>query len=220
MKTRIALLSISILVYVTVKYFVPYGVLLLYPLILLVTFFHEFGHALFALLTGGTVHGIQINPNGSGFAQISGGITPLVAMGGYVGSAILGNLLLYMGLANKRYARGVPWVLSAVLLFTAVIWFRQLFTSAILCVFAVGLIWLARKRSKWIAPVLAFLGSTSVLYIVEDFNHGPKSDLAVFSKQIPLLPPTGWAVIWLVIVLVITWGTLRRAFRERRSSES
>ena len=215
MTKRIILLALSIVVYVCVKYYVPYGALLLYPLILLVTFFHEFGHAFFALITGGAVHGIQINPNGSGFAQISGGLIPLVAMGGYVGSAIFGNLLLYIGLTNKRMARYVAVIVAIILVFTAFWWFSHIFTSAILCLFAIGLIWLGRRRPNLAAPTLAFLGSTSVLYIVEDFNHGPGSDLVVFSKQLPLLPPVGWAIVWLILVLIITYGTLRRVFRER-----
>lgn len=58
MTKKIAILALSIGLYLVVKHFVPYGAFLLYPLVLLVTFLHELGHAALALLTGGDVHGI------------------------------------------------------------------------------------------------------------------------------------------------------------------
>src|SRR5262245_17830149 len=47
-------------------WFVPYSNYLLYPLRLFVTFIHESGHALAALITGGQVASITIQPNGNG----------------------------------------------------------------------------------------------------------------------------------------------------------
>ena len=41
-----------------------FGQIILYPITLLVTFLHEFGHALGAGLTGGSIKGMTINTNG------------------------------------------------------------------------------------------------------------------------------------------------------------
>ncbi|MBP6828065.1 MAG: M50 family metallopeptidase, partial [Saprospiraceae bacterium] len=70
-----------------------FGNLVLYPVTLLVTFLHELGHALGALLTGGAVEGMQINADGSGYTVTRGGSPGIVLMGGYLGSAVLGNVL-------------------------------------------------------------------------------------------------------------------------------
>jgi Zn-dependent oligopeptidase len=51
------------------KNYVPFGNVALYPVKLIVTFFHEFGHALSAILTGGSVDSVTVNSDGSGLAM-------------------------------------------------------------------------------------------------------------------------------------------------------
>jgi len=46
---------------------------ILYPITLLVTFLHEFGHGIGAVITGGWVEEIQINKDGSGWTRSAGG---------------------------------------------------------------------------------------------------------------------------------------------------
>ncbi|MBN2341323.1 MAG: M50 family metallopeptidase [Deltaproteobacteria bacterium] len=217
MKSKTAILILSIAAYLAVKHFVPYGPLLLYPLILLVTFLHELGHAVFALMSGGSVHGLQINPDGSGHAQIGGGWIGLVSMGGYVGSALFGNLLLFIGLAKEKWARVAPVVLSAAFVYAAVWWYQRLFTSIVLFLFAGGWLWMSRRFLEKMAAALVFVGSTSVLYIIEDISSGPMSDLAVFTAQLPFLPLWVWAALWLLLVLMITTATVKRAFQAART---
>ena len=50
------------------------GALILYPVTLLVTFLHEFGHAVGAIITGGEVMHLRVNPNGSGMTTTRGGL--------------------------------------------------------------------------------------------------------------------------------------------------
>ena len=91
MNTILFRLLAMLLIYGLLKYVGgSFGHLVLYPVTLLVTFLHEFGHALGALLTGGTVEGMQINPDGSGYTITRGGNQGVVLMGGYLGSAVLG----------------------------------------------------------------------------------------------------------------------------------
>ena len=53
-------------VYLGLRYFGgAIGAKILYPFTLLVTYLHEFGHALGAILTGGKVNALQINSDGS-----------------------------------------------------------------------------------------------------------------------------------------------------------
>ncbi len=79
-----------------------FGHLMLYPVTLLVTFLHEFGHALGALLTGGEVEGMQINPMAVDIPYRAAVSPAVILMGGYLGSAILGNLLFRIGVKYKH----------------------------------------------------------------------------------------------------------------------
>ena len=75
---------------------------ILYPIRLFVTFLHEFGHAAGAIITGGEVRHIRIDPNAGGVTQSAGGSRAITIMGGYIGSAIFGNALVYIGARKEK----------------------------------------------------------------------------------------------------------------------
>ena len=68
---------------------------LLYPIRLFVTFVHESGHGLTAILTGGRFDHFQVLDNGAGLAYTAGGSRFLVPQMGYLGAALFGAVLLY-----------------------------------------------------------------------------------------------------------------------------
>ena len=68
---------------------------ILYPLRLLVTFVHETGHGLTAVITGGRFVRFVVYPDGSGVATTAGGSAFLVPQMGYLGAALFGALVLY-----------------------------------------------------------------------------------------------------------------------------
>src|SRR5262249_48864636 len=68
---------------------------LLYPIRLFVTFVHESGHGLTAILTGGRFDHFQVFDNGAGIAYTAGGSPFLVPQMGYLGAALFGAVLLY-----------------------------------------------------------------------------------------------------------------------------
>ncbi|MDQ7022372.1 MAG: M50 family metallopeptidase [Candidatus Gracilibacteria bacterium] len=98
MKNKIPTLITLVIIYFLLKNYIPYGNYIVYPINILVTLLHEFGHSFFALITGGSVKGVEINADGSGFAITAvQRIRDLVLAGGYIGSAIFGNILIYIG---------------------------------------------------------------------------------------------------------------------------
>lgn len=208
MQKKLLIVIITAILYWIIKNYVPYGGYILYPVTLLVTFFHETGHAFFALLTGGMVDGIQINSDGSGYARIAGGWSLLVLPGGYIGSALWGNLLLYMALYKEKGNRLLIYFMMAILLASAIIWFNSIGTSLLLIGFAALLFWISRQKKSIISNVLIILGTTSLIYIIMDFNGGPSSDLARFTALIPILPAFIWAIVWLGAVLTLTYFIL------------
>lgn len=105
---KVSLILISALIFFILKEFAYVNILakgIYYPINLFVTSLHEMGHGLFAILTGGSVSSITVNSDGSGVAYTSGGIQSLILMGGYLGSALLGNILLYIALKKHTWSK-------------------------------------------------------------------------------------------------------------------
>jgi len=69
---------------------------ILYPLRLFVTFVHEAGHGLAALVTGGAIGRLEVYSNGSGIATTMGGTRALILPAGYLGAALFGAVLFYL----------------------------------------------------------------------------------------------------------------------------
>jgi hypothetical protein len=191
-----------------------FGHLILYPVTLLVTYLHEFGHALGALLTGGAVEGMQINPDGSGYTVSRGGNPAVILMGGYLGSAILGNLLFRIGVKHKAQTQTTLITLAVLMALSGIIWFESFISTGILFAFAVSLYFIA-KKTTWDQDVLMFLGLAAVLYIIQDFNVGPKSDLAMYEQVVGIFPSQVWMYLWLGVAgLLFAWN-LREIFKSR-----
>jgi len=189
-----------------------FGSLVLYPVTLLVTFLHEFGHAMGAILTGGGVEGMQINPDGSGYTVSRGGSPGVILVGGYMGSAIFGNLLFRIGVRHKALTQATLLTLGAIMALAGVVWFESFESTAILFAFAVSLFFIARK-TNWDQDVLIFLGVAAVLYIIQDFNVGPQSDLVMYEKVVGIFPSQVWMYLWLAFAGLLFWWNLRAIFK-------
>ncbi len=190
-----------------------YGRMILYPIRMLVTFLHEFGHAFGALITGGRVANLEIRPDGSGVCWTAGGSRAVILMGGYIGSAIFGNLLFYIGSrANNTVAKTTTYILAATMVFVAVGWFTSLFTTGMLLLFALALFLIANK-TNFDSDILLFFGLASILYIIQDFNVGPTSDLAQYAKIFVVIPAFVWMYLWLGVALLLFFYNIRLIFR-------
>src|SRR6476659_3752065 len=101
-----------------VLWFIPFAEILTYPFRIFVTFIHEGGHAIAALLTGNTVESLSVATNASGETYTTTGGTlsqMFVSSAGYLGSMAFGGLLLV--LIRKAIAARVVLIGSAVLVF-------------------------------------------------------------------------------------------------------
>lgn len=191
------------------------GRILLSPIRMLVTFLHEFGHAFGALITGGVVDKLQVNPDGSGVTWTAGGSRPVILMGGYIGSALFGNLLFFIGTReNNTIAKVTTYILAVTMLYSAFAWFTSPFTTGLLVTFAIALILIARY-TDFDSDILMFFGLASILYIIQDFNVGPSSDLEQYAKEFKIIPATVWMYIWLGVALLMFFYNIRLIFREK-----
>ena len=191
---------------------------IMYPLKLFVTFLHEFGHAFGALITGGEVVGFVVNEDGSGVTTTRGGNRAVIIMGGYIGSAIFGNLLFYIGARQERFTQATLYAIAVLMFVISIVWFTSLFTSVFLIVFSLALIALARFTNLD-QIIIMFLGLASILYIIQDFNVGPSSDLAAYADLFVVIPSSVWMYIWLAIVVVLFVLNIRMIFRGAMKSD-
>ncbi len=118
---------------------------LLLPLIYLNTHLHELCHGIMGVLTGARVDHIVVRADGSGYALMAGGSIIPMASAGYVGTAVLGGIL--MAVARKgENARLALATLAGSLGFGMVLWVRGDVIGVISGLFWVGLLWLLSRK--------------------------------------------------------------------------
>jgi len=196
--------------YYCLERLVPFGGYAIYPFKLTVTMLHEFGHAMGAVLTGGVVDSIQINPNGSGWCRTAGGMRGITLMGGYLGSAIFGNVLLYVGYVYPRFSKYMLYALSGMMIIIASIWSASIANTLLVLPFLAVTILITKYASRFSGFIVMIIGALSVAHILFDYNVGPTGDLAMYAELWPVLPAKGWMYVWLVFALAITWFNVRR----------
>lgn len=191
-----------------------WGKLPLYPFKLFTTWVHECGHALMTLLLGGTVSSITIEPDTSGVTRSllpAGRIARgLVASSGYLGASVVGCLLMAAARVEKR-ARAIVWAVGALMLFTLVIWMRNLFGFMVVLAWGAALVALARKASghgsRFVLSLLAIQVALDSVYDIRVLFHvdGGHSDAETMADLF-LLPPWLWASAWMLMsVGMLAW---------------
>ena len=184
---------------------------MLYPFAILSTIFHEFGHAFMALLTGARMHSITIQMDESGATRFSGGHHCLILPAGYIGSTLMGALLLFMGF-GYRTSKYVSLGVVVILLLT--LWFAgnlfALFSS--LALGAMLLVAFFYKDGAYTRHYVLFLGvicsMEAILAILNGtvFHTIKESDAYVFSQQCSfLLPSFVYGLLWFLISLALVF---------------
>lgn len=210
---------IILAIYFGLRYFGgEMGRQILYPVILLVTFLHELGHAVGAWITGGTVEDIIVNKDGSGLTRSIGGSHPIILMGGYIGSAIFGNILFLIGSRFKILVKPILFILAMVMIGIGFFLYSSMFTTGFLALFSLFLLFVIWK-TNWGREILMFLGLASILYIIQDFNVGPSSDLAKYAEIMKVLPADVWMYLWLFVALLLFFTNLRFIFKDKGDSD-
>ena len=215
------ILFILSIIYFALKYFITYWEYIVYPITILVTFLHEFWHSFFTILTWWWVKNIQVNPDGSWFATTYWGLKAFVLMWWYIWSAIFGNLLLYIWAKKEEVSKFVIFFLAFIMFLISIFFinftFSGIISSLLLISLAIFLVFISIriKQDSFNRIFLMFLGITSIFYIIEDFNVWPSSDLKKFSDIFVFIPEFIWMIIWLIIVIFITWYNLKKIFEEK-----
>ena len=216
-----------------ILWFVPFAEILTYPFRIFVTFIHEGGHAIAALLTGNSVQSLSIATNASGETYTTQGGTlsqMFVASAGYLGSMTFGALLLV--LIRKTIAARVVLIGSAALVFALTLVYGLIkpivsgaassaipFTILAGTLLTVGLVLVARYASARVATFFvsllavqcvlnALLDLKTVFFLSTPFAPSVPTD-AVNMAIATGIPAFVWAVIWIGIAM----GILAMAMR-------
>lgn len=157
----------------------------------LIVLFHEICHASAALLTGGVVERIFIHGNETGETVISGKMQAsflFVVSAGYIGSSILGGVLLNRGFHKRHAKEFLGFVGVFLLLFTHFYSSDHNFTYNTGIRFGIIFIILSLISKEISSLVLIFLGTGVSLYSVYDLadfaNHINHTDAGILANWI------------------------------------
>ncbi len=214
-----------------VLWFIPFAEVLTYPFRIFVTFIHEGGHALAALLTGNSVHGLSVALNGSGEVySTTGGVLSqmFVSSAGYLGAMAFGALLLI--LIRRTIAARFVLVGSAALILVLTVGYGffsplmhnslpSLFTLVAGVALPVALIAAARFAPPRVAGFLvsflavqcvlnALFDLKTVLFLSSPFVVGAHTD-ALNMASATGIPAFFWAIVWIGIAFAILSMSLR-----------
>lgn len=175
---------------------------------MLVIAFHEFGHAITAVLTGGRVKSISLDPNEGGVTHMQGGISAITLPAGYLGSSIIGALLIFCGF--NIVASKIASIVLGVCFLLTLWWGKRDWLTILTVLLAVGLLigcWFI-VHAEALRFVVLFIGVMSSLYSVWDIcddlilRKVNSSDASVFAKRYGGSSQC-WGVIWSVISVVV-----------------
>lgn len=166
--------------------------------------FHEFGHAIAAKLTGGKVESISLDPHEGGVTHMRGGRQAITLPAGYLGSSIIGALLVFCGF--DIVASKVASIVLGVCFLLTLWWARKDWLTIVTIVLAVGLLvacWFIAHAAA-LRCVVLFIGVMSSLYSVWDICDDliirkiNSSDASVFAKRYGGSSRC-WGLIWSIV---------------------
>jgi hypothetical protein len=216
-------------------WFIPFAEILSYPFRIFVTFIHEGGHAIAALLTGNSVQSLSVAMNASGETYTTqGGMLSqmFVSSAGYLGAMTFGSLLLV--LIRRAVAARVVLMGSGlvILVLTTVFGFIKPivagswsslsgvpFTLFAGIAMAIALFAVARFASPRVATFVlsmlavqcilnALLDLKTVFFLSSPFAPAVPND-AVNMANATHIPAIFWAIVWIVIAFGILLLSLR-----------
>jgi hypothetical protein len=223
-----------------VLWFIPFAEIVTYPFRIFVTFIHEGGHAIAALLTGNSVESLSIATNASGETYTSAGgrfSQMFVASAGYLGSMAFGAFLLV--LIRKAIAARIVLIGSATLIFALTLIYGLIkpamsgvvstalpFTTLAGTLLSVGLIAVAKYATARVATFFvsflavqcvlnALLDLKTVFYLSSPFGPNVPTD-AVNMANATHIPALFWSIAWIAIAVGILAVTMRLYVSSRK----
>jgi hypothetical protein len=195
------------------------------PLRVLVVLIHEIFHALASLASGGGVLRIEVLSFSSGVTTLAGGSPLAVYSAGYLGTALLGSLLLAAG-PQARVKRFLYLGVGLLVLAGTLLAVRNPFGWAYglaVGLFLVAMFFRQFPFSSWLTDLLGVLCLVDVLRDLASFSLYPsRNDASILSQSsgLPIGAVLGaWAALVLAMAaaaLFVAWRNLDPRRQERR----
>ncbi len=192
----------------------------LQPLYYLNTHIHELAHAIAGLLTGGFPNRILVNADGSGITQVRGGHPVVIASAGYVGTAVVGSIMIAFSTTPERAALNLR-IMGGSLLLALILLVRGDLAGIIS-----GLAWVvvlfaapALIKGEKIQFLAQFIGMQLCLTVVQAFvllagsmGYGVTSDATILESGTGV-PAIVWVLGWAIISGAALWTSLNQAWQ-------
>jgi len=201
--------------------FLLWNTWVIYPLKILVVFFHESSHGIVAYATGGRVVAIRLEAAQGGLCVTQGGNRFLTLTAGYLGSLVWGGILLTWA-SRGRGAKIAAGLLGAAILFVSMVFIRPLlsFGFAFGVLTGAAMLLLAFRLPDWCnATVLKVVGLTSCFYAVLDIKSDIidrpylRSDASMLA-ELTHVPTLVWGVLWIAVAVPAALWFLHLATRK------
>ena len=202
------------LIAITALVFALWATPAILPLKIMVVLLHELSHGLAALLTGGSIEGISVNADQGGHAMTRGGNGFVILSAGYVGSLLLGVMLLLAALRTEA-DQAILGLLGLVLLIVTALYIRETFAIAFCGLAGITMLAVARLLPHEFSDlILRVIGLTSMIYVPYDIfddtilRSGLRSDAFMLAERYGG-PTLFWGGLWLLLSLVVIGLSLR-----------
>lgn len=226
-------------------WFIPYASLLTYPFKLFVTFIHEGGHALAAVLTGNSVRSLSVSFDASGLTETMSAPGSLfsqlfISSAGYLGAIGFGAFLLWL-VRHRVKARVVLagsalLVLGLTLIFGFFVPLTDLSLKPFTVVSGVAISLALLAAAKYLGAraanfLVGFLAVQCVLNAVFDLKTllylsvatnttTDAANMAGLFHWYPFASSFFWALIWAVIgFLIVSFALRAYAVARRKPSQ-
>jgi hypothetical protein len=225
-------------------WFIPFAEILSYPFRIFVTFIHEGGHAIAALLTGNSVQSLSVAMNGSGETYTTqGGVISqmIVSSAGYVGAMTFGATLLV--LIRRSVAARIVLLGSSIVVLALTTIFGVIkpllsgtwgplgglpFTLLAGGLLSAGLFAVARFASGKVASFLvsllavqcvlnALLDLKTVFFLSSPFATTVPTD-ALNMANATGIPAMFWVVLWIALSVLILAVAVKQYVASQRKS--
>lgn len=192
---------------------------ILYPLKLLVVFFHESSHALATILTGGSVKELVINQQQGGHVISQGGNQFIIISAGYIGSLLWG-VAIYVVTVKSRYDKVIMSVLGFSVISITLVLSSSFFSWIFGLLSGVAMLLMAKYLvDKYNDFALRVIGLTSMMYAPLDIYSDTISRSYLESDAYFLAEYTGgttlfWGSVWILISVVVIFYCLKWVIKQ------
>lgn len=187
----------------------------MFPLRVLMTLIHEFGHGLAGILTGGSIERIEVGRCLGGLCYVRGGWRWVILPAGYLGSMAAGCSIILLA-SRTRLAKFVSLALGCLVLVGTVLWVRTTTGIVYGTLVGAGLAsagwWLTQDFNELLLNVIGAMNCMASLFGLKYLlGYQGYNDAMMFSQEIFPLPPIVWALAWLALSTFALGFTLKLA---------